>query len=1111
LAKPLKLDEFRFSPDDPLAPEHAIVSVWVADAIASPTKDRWYWEIVELKTLASGRALLRGKPEQLRRNVLAAVAQVQHWDRLADQLRATAPNEYHVMNPEWLPGWKPVWIRRVQTAAVIVTLIQRALPFRSNDLVELLNWCSENTAFSKANFPIGQIARSLKRYAAEGDVDSQLLGAMRKFAARLRSAPDGEMSRIATTVEQLCVLSGPELAAELAKADKRKFAPLPGLAGAPGVLTELKRFRGMTRDDAEPPISVIGPDHFPLNRCSSLQIEHQLLTAFLEEIVRKPRDYFPSNLARYETGSRSLALDPESRARVILAAAERHVHGLLTPSGGYNDIQFCQARDALGPACEALLKASFVVGRDGSFDLMLYLSARPPNELIEYGNAINTLITMAESEAESRPLTEGERFVLYLFRASLISGPPLGASSGEVQRLSCLVDDGATFYLVPGEAWSDALNVDISRCPAGRKSNWVALLRHALTATAARPTPRWLQDARTHIAAVGAGQVVQSLSRWLPLVSKGQTIRRLGLWVNDVRGAADLINEENATCLRGLLWSVQVLPRRLELVRQISSVAQSAYKKVPGVGSRAVKVGNAAVYALSEMGSTDAVGQLAVLKARVRFGTAQKEIEKAFITAAAALRLRRDQIEEMGVPSYGLEEIGVRRESFNDHRALLVINGSDTELKWFDAKDKPLKSVPASVKRDYKDDLRDLQQSLRDIQAMLPAQRDRIDSMFLLRKIWALEEWQERYLNHPLVATISRRLLWCVDGAPALFIDGNPTNVDAAPVTCCATSQIALWHPVGRTIAEITSWRRRLEELGITQPFKQAHREVYLLTDAERNSRTYSNRFAAHIIRQHQFNALCAARGWKNKLQLMVDADFPPASKELPQWGLRAEFWIEGVGETNDSGAFLSLATDQVRFYRLRSARGGPHENRAARGRRAAGLRETETNEPIPLEQVPPLVFSEIMRDVDLFIGVASVGNDPTWQDGGPDGIHRDYWQDYAFGPLTGTAATRKQVLERMVPRLKIADRCSFSDRFLIVRGQKRTYKIHLGSGNILMEPNDQYLCIVPDSRLRARGDELFLPFEGDSTLSIIISKANLLAADATIKDPTITRQIDAR
>src|SRR5262249_15930620 len=146
----------------------------------------------------------------------------------------------------------------------------------------------------------------------------------------------------------------------------------------------------------------------------------------------------------------------------------------------------------------------------------------------------------------------------------------------------------------------------------------------------------------------------------------------------------------------------------------------------------------------------------------------QKEIEKAFIASAEALRLPRDQIEEMGAPSYGLEEVGVRQESFGGDRAQAVVSGSDAELKGFEAQDKPLKAAPARAKRDHNDELKELQQSLKDIKAMLPAQRDLIDSMFLLQKSWPLEVWRERYLDHPLVGTISRRMLWCVDGAAAL-------------------------------------------------------------------------------------------------------------------------------------------------------------------------------------------------------------------------------------------------------------------------------------------------------------------------------------------------------
>ena len=78
-----------------------------------------------------------------------------------------------------------------------------------------------------------------------------------------------------------------------------------------------------------------------------------------------------------------------------------------------------------------------------------------------------------------------------------------------------------------------------------------------------------------------------------------------------------------------------------------------------------------------------------------------------------------------------------------------------------------------------------------------------------------------------------------------------------------------------------------------------------------------------------------------------------------------------------------------------------------------------------------------------------------------------------------------------------------------MVRGDIRTYKIHFGSSNILMEPNDQYLCIVPDARARAEKKDVFLPFEGDNILSIIISKAFLLADDKKIKDPSIISQIN--
>jgi hypothetical protein len=889
--------------------------------------------------------------------------------------------------------------------------------------------------------------------------------------------------------------------------------PRPMAAGHPAVLVQLKQHLGILPHRENSTVTLIGPDQFPLAPDSPLRTQHELLTRLFERVVGTAHYYNP-HLRRLATGRALLAHDPAQLGLVLLAAAERHVHALLDADGGDHGSQARQARTTATRIAPTLLDEPHEVDRDGLFDLMLFVASCPFYAQAGLEPHVTDWLPRVEQEARRSPLTEGERYGLWLLRRAYVKQPLLGKLTDPLRRLTRQIGDGANFCLVPGEVWADEVNTEFTQWTPDMQNRWASLCAHALTASSSHPSAKWLQAALELAEAVGVVEVRQALERWLPLVPRGSTVPRLRGYYDEIRGVSEMMPAKNVTCLRGWLWLLPQLPNPDRLARHLTGVALSAYRKLPGIGPRAVKVGNAAVRALAFLGSHEAVGQLAVLKVRVKFGLAQKEIEKAFTTAAETLQLPRDQIEEIGIPTYGLQEGGWRVENMGSHRVELVVSGSETQLRCFDAKGKLLKSVPAAVKRDHAETWKEQKQDRKDIQGLLHAQRDRIDSMFLARPTWSYEIWRQRYLDHPLVGTIARRLLWCVDGSPALFLDGTARDVRGTPIPHGQTAEITLWHPVGQRVEAVLAWRQRLEDLPVTQPFKQAHRELYLLTDAERGTGTYSNRFAAHVIRQHQFNALCAARGWKNRLRLMVDDEFPPPSKELPEWGLRAEFWVESIGDTfgvdtNDSAVFLRLATDQVRFYRREAAVNRAHASGGGYRSDAAGPGSAHVDDPFPLEEVPPLVFSEIMRDIDLFVGVASVGNDPAWQDGGPEGRYRTYWEGYSFGELSGTAATRKQVLERLVPRLKIADRCSISDRFLIVRGTQRTYKIHLGSANILMEPNDQYLCIVPDARVRSSPHGLFLPFEGDHTLSIILSKAFLLADDAKITDPTITRQIE--
>ncbi|MEO0396766.1 MAG: DUF4132 domain-containing protein [Cyanobacteria bacterium P01_A01_bin.137] len=712
-----------------------------------------------------------------------------------------------------------------------------------------------------------------------------------------------------------------------------------------------------------------------------------------------------------------------------------------------------------------------------------------------------------------------------------------------------------TLAIVPGEAWSDVAKQTIESLPESEQSAWVQLIEACSTASGGKPTGKWLKMSHPLRNAIGVETFLQHVLQWYPLINQPRT-------QSLAHGGDDAIQDQNADILKGLVW-LCADQTDVELVRALGKLAVSAYRKIPGIGPRCVKLGNACVWALGQMPTTDAIGQLALLKVKVKFGTAQKGIEKSLTAAAEREGLPREDIEELAVPTYGLSDVGVRCECLGDVTAELAVTGtSSTVLRWIKADGKGQKSVPKAVKDNYSEELKELKQAAKDIQKMLPAQRDRIESFYLQQKTWDVATWQERYLNHPLVGTLARRILWQFEEAGkhavGIWFEGkeappgpqslggeqaqsspelrkpsmsdrktidpsteggqneksfktNLVNLQGNPIDWLTDkTRVSLWHPITATAETIQAWREWLVTHKVQQPFKQAHREIYLLTAAEENTRVYSNRFAAHIIKQHQFNALCGQRGWKNQLRLMVDDSYEPARLLLPKWDLRAEFWIEGIGDdygadTTEAGSYLYLATDQVRFYPIDAG-----DNYAHAGGGGYGAYGSTSTEPIPLTDIPALVLTEVLRDVDLFVGVASVGNDPNWADGGAEGRGRyqDYWQSYSFGELSATAQTRRQVLENLVPKLKkIASRCSFQERFLVVRGDIRTYKIHLGSGNILMEPNDQYLCIVKAGRSAA--DKVFLPFEGDKTLAVILSKAFLLAADTKITDETILSQIN--
>jgi Domain of unknown function (DUF4132) len=665
------------------------------------------------------------------------------------------------------------------------------------------------------------------------------------------------------------------------------------------------------------------------------------------------------------------------------------------------------------------------------------------------------------------------------------------------ERIDVLIGGAKEESLAPAGAWSQIVFREVSA--SGKAFEWHALLLHARSLTEGTASKKWRTEAVSLGTRIGQAEVLAAARRWLALgPTPGETTIRAP--------------EGEAAYQKGFVWVLGALGDA-SIGPDIADFAFGCFRKIPQIGAVSHRVGNACVNALSAMPGLDGVAQLSRLAGRVKYDVARRLIEKAMNEAADRNQVSRDDLEAMAVPTFGLKADGVRIERAGDCEARLAIGREGASLIW--SRDgKALKSVPANVKDEHAELLQDLNRSLKEMDGQIAAQRSRLERQLISEGTCSFEQWKPLYLDHPLVSHFATRIIWeFEDGGEtrtAIPFQGNLVDWGRHAVQPSPQARVRMWHPIRSDVQTILSWRCWLEDHQIRQPFKQAHREVYLLTDAERETETYSNRFASHIIRQHQFASLCRERGWKFKVMGAWDSHNNP-SLDLPRYNLQAKFDVEFPEAEDDEsttahGIYLAISTGRVEFVRLEA----PQAEKVQTGpfgltlpKKYRGLRHRAA---LRLEEIPPLVFSEVMRDCDLFVGVTSIGTDPAWNRDHPDDPHLPYWEHFAFGDLTSASEHRKVLLESLLPKLAIRDRCRLDGRFLLVRGDLHEYRVHIGSANVLMEPGSRYLCIV-----QGPGDtaaNLPLPFEGDRILGLILSKALLLVKDTKIKDPTIVRQL---
>ncbi len=363
---------------------------------------------------------------------------------------------------------------------------------------------------------------------------------------------------------------------------------------------------------------------------------------------------------------------------------------------------------------------------------------------------------------------------------------------------------------------------------------------------------------------------------------------------------------------------------------------------------------------------------------------------------------------------------------------------------------KPLKSIPAKLKKQetvvaMTAMVKTLTEQYRRTRQLLEeAMEDR--TVFLFHDLSALTA-------HPVVAPMLKNLV-LLSGENVGFLSEKGLTDNAGELHLLEKdAQVYLAHPYD--LYRLGRWRnyqKYLYDNRITQAFRQVFRELYIKTPEEENL-FHSLRYAGNQLQPKKTVGALKGRRWV--------ADIED--------GLQKVYYKENIV------AHIYALADWF----------SPADIEAPTLEWVC-FTDRKTGESLRINQVPHILFSEVMRDVDLAVSVAHAGGVD------PETSH-------------STIEMRSAILEFVLPMFRLSN-VRLEGTHAIIEGSLAEYSVHLGSG-VVHQIGGTMIPVLPVHSQHS--GKFFLPFvDEDPKTAEIISKVLLFAEDHKIMDPTILSQI---
>ncbi len=383
--------------------------------------------------------------------------------------------------------------------------------------------------------------------------------------------------------------------------------------------------------------------------------------------------------------------------------------------------------------------------------------------------------------------------------------------------------------------------------------------------------------------------------------------------------------------------------------------------------------------------------------------------------------------------------------------------------------DRPLKSIPPEIKKHKL--AAELTTRVGDLRKQYSRNRASLEAAMIRGDVFTGGELQSIF-THPVLRPIIGRLVFARLSEGSIAALGYPDksgralrSYDGTLDPLRSSDPVRLAHPADLLASGAWHhWQRECFSAERIQPFKQIFREYYTLTPAERARAADATqpagfetlRYENHQVHARQTLALLGSREWVAK----------------PEEGVFKTYHKEKITAYLTFHEYFEVPTE-IEGLTVRSV----------------GFFSTRQDKRLPLSEIPPRIFSEVMRDVDLVVSVAHRG-----------GVDPESSQS--------TIEARAALLRETASLLNLTN-ISCTERHAIIRGDLGEYSLHLGSGGIQRLPGGSIWIAPVPSQHRGR---IFLPFaDEDPKTAEIISKALMLARDSQIRDPMILAQLRIR